>query len=132
MLGNSLAILTGIADRERAGRLIDYVETNCASLRENGDLLGQLPPASSRICGPVTTVWRPRCRLYNRPGEYHQRRSLAVRVRLLRRGLRLRGAPRTRAPKAGSAGRLVKPWHEDEYVGLQRTSARANRQADRT
>ena len=44
LLGNSLAILTGIASSSRANAIISWVERECAAMRKRGKLVGDLPP----------------------------------------------------------------------------------------
>jgi hypothetical protein len=65
LLGNSLAILTGIASHSRAREMTAWVEREC-------DRLGQsLPPCLIPFVQPEDPDWRPRYAKYNRPGEYH-------------------------------------------------------------
>jgi hypothetical protein len=71
LLGNSLAVLTGVASTERSQQLIDWVETECETLRSKGELLGALPPCFFPYMQPGDADWRPRYAEYNPPGEYH-------------------------------------------------------------
>jgi hypothetical protein len=71
LLGNSLAILTGIAPPTRAKELISWIETECNSLKKNGDLAIDLPPNFFPYVKPEDPDWHPRYELYNHPGEYH-------------------------------------------------------------
>lgn len=77
LLGNSLAILSGLASRSRAAALVRWVEDECDALRERGDLAptcragGGLPPALFPYMLPGDPDWRPRYEIYGRPGEYH-------------------------------------------------------------
>lgn len=71
LLGNCLAVLTGIASANRAQKLIAWVESECAALRDRGDLAVDLPPALIPYIVPEDPDWRPRYEQYNRPGEYH-------------------------------------------------------------
>lgn len=71
LLGNSLAILSGIAPPSRAGSLIRWIEKECAALRANGELAVDLPPNFFPYIKPTDPDWMPRYKLYNRPGEYH-------------------------------------------------------------
>ncbi|HYQ25780.1 MAG TPA: glycoside hydrolase 100 family protein [Polyangiaceae bacterium] len=113
VLGNSLAILSGVADRERAQQLIDYVEVSCEALRAGGDLSPQLPPCLFPYMQPGDTDWRPRYALYNQPGEYHNGGVwpfvcgfyIAACVAADRQELARR--------KLEALADLVKPWHED-------------------
>jgi hypothetical protein len=71
LLGNSLAILCGIAAPERAQRIITWVETECAAMRERGILAVGLPPNLFPFILPDDPDWLPRYERLNRPGEYH-------------------------------------------------------------
>lgn len=71
LLGNSLAILSGIASPSRARELISWIETECDSLRKNGELAAELPPNLFPYIKPGDPDWVPRYERYNRPGEYH-------------------------------------------------------------
>ncbi len=71
LLGNSLAILSGIASSSRANAIISWVERECASMQENGDLIGDLPPNFFPFIRETSPDWRPRYAIYNLPGEYH-------------------------------------------------------------
>lgn len=71
LLGNSLAILTGIASPSRARDLVTWIETECAALRKKGDLAVALPPNLFPYIRPDDPDWRPRYKRYNQPGEYH-------------------------------------------------------------
>jgi glycogen debranching enzyme len=71
LLGNSLAILTGLTSQSRAERLIRWIETECTSMRERGELGLELPPNFFPYIRPEDPDWRPRYEEYNRPGEYH-------------------------------------------------------------
>lgn len=71
LLGNSLAILSGIASRSRADSLISWVEGECESLRQKEDLAVDLPPNFFPYVRPGDPDWIPRYERYNQPGEYH-------------------------------------------------------------
>ena len=71
LLGNSLAILSGIASASRAKDLITWIETECRTLRKNEELAGQLPPNLFPYIRPGDPDWMPRYDKYNQPGEYH-------------------------------------------------------------
>lgn len=71
LLGNSLAILSGIASPARAKRIVAWVETQCRSLRARGDLVSELPPCLFPYIRPSDSDWRPRYATYNPPGHYH-------------------------------------------------------------
>ena len=71
LLGNSLAILSGIAAPSRAQSLISWIETECRALRAKGELALDLPPCLFPYIRPEDPDWRARYRKFNEPGEYH-------------------------------------------------------------
>jgi hypothetical protein len=71
LLGNSLAILSGIAPQSRACELIAWIERECRALRRSGQLGSDLPPCLFPYIRPADPDWRLRYEKYNRPGEYH-------------------------------------------------------------
>jgi hypothetical protein len=71
LLGNSLAILSGIASPSRAKELVSWIEAECDSLRAKGDLAVGLSPNLFPYIRPEDPDWIPRYQQYNQPGEYH-------------------------------------------------------------
>ena len=71
LLGNSLAILSGIASQSRAESIIDWVEAECASMKQNGELALDLPPNFFPFIKPSDPDWHPRYEKFNMPGDYH-------------------------------------------------------------
>ena len=71
LLGNSLAILTGLADPLRARAMVAWIEAQCVDLRARGDLGLDLPPCFFPFVLPSEPDWQPRYQLYNLPGHYH-------------------------------------------------------------
>ncbi|OHB75689.1 MAG: amylo-alpha-1,6-glucosidase [Planctomycetes bacterium RBG_16_64_10] len=71
LLGNCLAVLTGIASPTRSDRLIAWVEAECRALRARGELAVDLPPNLMPYIQPGAADWRPRYEHFNLPGEYH-------------------------------------------------------------
>ncbi len=71
LLGNSLAIISGLASATRARSIVAWVEAECREMRDRGELLGTLPPCFFPYIRPGDPDWRPRYDSYNRPGEYH-------------------------------------------------------------
>jgi hypothetical protein len=114
LLGNSLAILTGIASPQRARDLVAWVENECDALRDRGELAVELPPCLFPYILRHDPDWRPRYEQYNRPGEYHNGGVwpfvcgfyVAACVAAGRMGLAKR--------KLAALTELVKPWHENE------------------
>jgi hypothetical protein len=71
LLGNSLAILSGIASPSRAGKIISWIEKECAEMRKKGELAVDLPPNFFPFIKPEDADWHLRYSVYNMPGEYH-------------------------------------------------------------
>lgn len=71
LLGNSIAILSGIAAPTRANELVAWVEAECDELKKNGDLAVDLPPNLFPYIKQEDPDWIPRYAKYNMPGEYH-------------------------------------------------------------
>lgn len=71
LLGNSLAILSGIASLSRTKEFVSWIETECAALRKNEELAVDLPPNFFPYTRPGDPDWMPRYERYNQPGEYH-------------------------------------------------------------
>lgn len=71
LLGNSMAILSGIAARSRAKELVKWIEAECKALRKNEDLAVDLSPNFFPYIRPGDPDWMPRYSRYNQPGEYH-------------------------------------------------------------
>jgi hypothetical protein len=71
LLGNSLAILSGIASPSRSEEMISWIEDECESMKKRGDLAVDLPPNFFPYIKPEDPDWHPRYAIYNNPGEYH-------------------------------------------------------------
>ena len=71
LLGNSLAILSGIASPTRAEEMISWIEEECEGMEKRGDLAVDLPPNFFPYIKPEDPDWLPRYAIYNNPGEYH-------------------------------------------------------------
>lgn len=71
LLGNSLAILSGIASPTRAGELVSWIEDECETMQKNGDLAVDLPPNFFPFIKPGDADWLERYSHYNNPGDYH-------------------------------------------------------------
>jgi hypothetical protein len=71
LLGNSLAILSGIAAPSRASEMISWIEEECAAMRAKGDLVVDLPPNFFPFVKPEDTEWNERYSKYNKVGDYH-------------------------------------------------------------
>jgi len=71
LLGNSMAILSGIASPSRGKRIVGWIETECRGLRGRGELAVEAPPSFLPYIRPEDPDWRPRYGQFNPPGEYH-------------------------------------------------------------
>lgn len=71
LLGNSLAILSGIASPCRANNMVSWVEAECDAMRAKGQLAVDLPPCLFPYIQPHHDDWRPRYERFNQPGDYH-------------------------------------------------------------
>jgi hypothetical protein len=71
LLGNSLAILSGIASPSRADEMILWIEKECAEMKKRGELAVDLPPNFFPFIKPEDPDWRPRYEIFNKPGDYH-------------------------------------------------------------
>jgi len=70
LMGNSLAILSGLASPSRSKRMISWIEQECQALREHGQLALQLPPHHFPYIRPEDPDWHPRYKKFCPPGEY--------------------------------------------------------------
>ncbi len=71
LLGNSLAILSGIASPSRAIEMIAWVEEECNAMRAKGDLAVDLPPNFFPFVKPADPEWNERYAEFNNTGDYH-------------------------------------------------------------
>jgi hypothetical protein len=71
LLGNSLAILSGLASRSRAKAMVTWIERESEALRTQGLLALDLPPNYFPYIQPEDPDWRRRYQGFNLPGEYH-------------------------------------------------------------
>ena len=71
LLGNSLAILSGVAAASRADAILSWVEERCQAMRQRGELAVNMPPNFFPFVVPGDPEWSARYQMHNRPGEYH-------------------------------------------------------------
>lgn len=71
LLGNSIAILSGIASPSRANEMVSWIEEECAIMKKKGILAVDLPPNFFPYIKQEDTDWLPRYKMFNNPGEYH-------------------------------------------------------------
>lgn len=71
LLGNSLAILSGIAPISRATEIAHWVEDECLHMQEKGELALSVPPNFFPYVIPGDPDWHDRYENFNLPGNYH-------------------------------------------------------------
>jgi hypothetical protein len=71
LLGNCIAILSGIASPSRANEMVTWIEEESAAMRKRGELSIDLPPNFFPYINAKDPDWLPRYDIYNKPGEYH-------------------------------------------------------------
>jgi hypothetical protein len=71
LLGNSLAILSGLTSVTQSEEVISWVEEECANMLKKGELAVDLPPNFFPFVLPGDLDWHPRYVNYNLPGNYH-------------------------------------------------------------
>ncbi|MBJ7881738.1 glycoside hydrolase 100 family protein [Gelidibacter salicanalis] len=71
LLGNSLAILSGLAAPEKAKAMVKWIEHECEVMEQRKDLALYLTPNFFPFIQPEDADWLPRYYDFNRPGEYH-------------------------------------------------------------
>ncbi len=71
LLGNSLAILSGIASPTRADEMVSWIEAETEAMQKKGDLAVGLPPNFFPYTLPEDPDWHPRYEQFNKPGDYH-------------------------------------------------------------
>ena len=71
LLGNCLAILSGIASKRRANEMISWIESECDALKNKGLLAVDLPPNFFPFTNQNDPDWHDRYSKFNNPGEYH-------------------------------------------------------------
>lgn len=71
LLGNSIAILSGMASPSRADEMISWIEEECAGMKKKGELAIDLPPNFFPYTKPGDPDWLSRYETFNKPGEYH-------------------------------------------------------------
>jgi len=71
LLGNSIAILSGLASPSRADEMVSWIEEECSAMQKRGELALDLPPNFFPYIQREDADWLPRYALFNNPGEYH-------------------------------------------------------------
>jgi len=113
LLGNSLAILTGIASPQRTTSMLAWVEAECEAMRGRGELAVNLPPCLFPYILPHHADWLPRYERYNRPGDYHNGGVWPFICGFYVAACVAAGQMDLAERKLLALTELVKPWHED-------------------
>ncbi|RXG11656.1 alkaline and neutral invertase-like protein [Leeuwenhoekiella aestuarii] len=71
LLGNSLAILSGLASESKANDIIKWIEEQCHLMRAKKELGVELPPNFFPYINPGDKDWLDRYEAFNMPGDYH-------------------------------------------------------------
>ena len=71
LLGNSIAILSGLASSEKAKNMVQWIENQCKNMDRTKDLLVDVTPNFFPFIQPEDPDWLPRYYDFNKPGEYH-------------------------------------------------------------
>jgi hypothetical protein len=126
LLGNSLAVLSGVASPSRAKDMVAWIEAECRALRERGELAVDLPPCLFPFILPEHPDWRPRYETYNMPGDYHNGGVWPFVCGFYVAACVAAGRPRLAASKLLSLTHLVKPakrqdigWGFNEWIKAQ-------------
>jgi len=114
LLGNALAIVSGVASKDRAGQIIDFIEARCVEMRARGELVGELPPCFFPYMQPGDEDWRARYAIYNLPGEYHNGGVWPFICGFYVAACIAAGRFELAQRKLEALAALVKPWHENE------------------
>ena len=116
LLGNSLAILFGLASQSKANEIIAWVEAACDRLRANGELASALPPCLIPTIQPDDDDWRPRYHRFNQPGEYHNGGIWPFIVGFYIAALIATGHSQLAKQKFNAFSELVQPAHSEKLV----------------
>ena len=116
LLGNSLAILSGIASPSRAEAMVSWIETECQAMQENGDLALGLPPNLFPFLQPEDPDWHPRYARFNLPGEYHNGGVWPFVCGFYVAALVAAGRPRLAKTKLQALARVVRPARSAEVA----------------
>lgn len=126
LVGNSLAILSGVASPSRSQDMVRWIETECRALRERDDLAADLPPCLFPYIMPDHPDWTRRYEMYNLPGEYHNGGLWPYACGLYVAACVAAGRQRLAAKRLLSLAHLVKPgkqqnlhWGFNEWIKSQ-------------
>lgn len=113
LLGNSLAILTGLTAPQCAINMLSWIEDECAAMRDRGELAVELPPCLFPYILPYHVDWLPRYERYNRPGDYHNGGVWPFVCGFYVAACVAAGKHELAEQKLLALTALVKPWHEN-------------------
>jgi hypothetical protein len=71
LLGNSLAILSGLSPITRSVKIVSWIEDECVLMMKKGELAIPLAPNFFPFILPEDPDWIPRYAEFNNPGDYH-------------------------------------------------------------
>ncbi len=114
LLGNSLAILTGIASPDRASKIVAWIEEECVAMGIRGELAVELPPCLFPYIRPQHSDWRLRYAKYNQPGDYHNGGVWPFVCGFYVAACVAADRQELAEEKLLALTALVKPWHEDK------------------
>ncbi len=133
LLGNSLAILSGLVSAKRAHALVTWIEEECDAMRAQGELAVALPPNLFPFILPDHPDWHPRYAEHNRPGEYHNGGVWPFICALYVSAVLAAGHPRLAERKLGALTDLMRPAADptlafgfNEWIKAQDGTPRGN------
>src|SRR5690606_8754565 len=71
LLGNSIAILSGLTTPSRAVNMVKWIDEACTSMRNNNALALHVTPNFYPFIKQEDADWLPRYAEFNQPGNYH-------------------------------------------------------------
>lgn len=71
LLGNSLAILSGLVSTEKAKLMVKWIEKECESMQREKKLAIGMTPNFFPFIEPDDIDWKKRYYEFNQPGDYH-------------------------------------------------------------
>ena len=112
LLGNCLAIISGVASPSRSKDIVSWIEAECDALNDSGELALDLPPCFFPYIRSEDPDWQPRYRQFNMPGEYHNGGVWPFICGFYVAALVAAGRPRLAERKLEALTRLVQPARE--------------------
>ena len=113
--------------------MVQWIEDECAALRERGELAGELPPNLFPYIRPTDPDWLPRYATFNQPGEYHNGGVWPFICGFYVVAVLAAGFPRLAENKLAALTDLVHPTHDhtlafgfNEWIRAQDGTAQGN------